>query len=109
MRLRELYDRIENCNDRYWDLHKDFRKLTGLRPEFMEVGYSGAKVIDFCRQLLSHAFRGNYPIDTEYLMMGAFMPFVRPGLRSCYPDDVAPSFYPAVSSLWRLGLACSAE
>lgn len=86
MRLREFYDRIENCNDRYWDLPKDFRKLTGLRPDFMEIGYSGAKVIDFCRQLLSHAFRGNYPIDTDHLMMGAFMPFVRPGLPSCYPN-----------------------
>ena len=33
MRLRELYDRIEKCNDRYWDIHKDQRIEHELRPE----------------------------------------------------------------------------
>jgi restriction system protein len=32
MRLRELYDRVEHSNDRYWALDKPYRKSVGLRP-----------------------------------------------------------------------------
>ncbi|CCA92546.1 restriction endonuclease [Novosphingobium sp. PP1Y] len=81
MRLRELYDRIEQCNDRYWELDKPYRKAVGLRPDLAESGYSGARVVDFCRDLLSRAFRGLYPIETGHDGM-----FVRQGLPSTYSD-----------------------
>ena len=71
MRLRELFDRIEQCNDRYWELGKDYRIQAGLRGEVGERSYSGARVIEFCRELLSRAFRGLYPIDTG--MQGLFV------------------------------------
>jgi hypothetical protein len=81
MRLRELYDRVEQSNDRYWGLDKPYRKAVGLRPDLGDAGYSGARVIEFCRELLSRAFRGLYPIETGYLGV-----FVREGLISTYPD-----------------------
>lgn len=81
MRLRELYDRVEQSNDRYWGLDKPYRKAAGLRPDMAELGYSGARVVDFCRELLSRAFRGLYPIETGQLGM-----LVRQDLPSSYPD-----------------------
>lgn len=33
MRLRELYDRVEQSNDRYWELDKPYRKAVELRPD----------------------------------------------------------------------------
>lgn len=81
MRLRELYDRVECCNDRYWELDKPYRMEVGLRPDVGEPGYSGARVVDYCRDLLSRAFRGLYPIETGHPGM-----FVRQGLASVYTD-----------------------
>jgi restriction system protein len=65
VRLRELYDRVEQCNDRYWEIPKDMRIEDDLRPEVQEIGYSGARVIDACRDLLSRASRGLYPFRCE--------------------------------------------
>lgn len=67
MRLRELYDRIEECNDRYWEIPKDHRIEHGLRPEVGETAYSGARRVELCRELLSRAFRGIYPFKPEVL------------------------------------------
>jgi len=68
MRLRELYDRTELCSDRYWEIPKDHRIEHGLRPEVGDFGYSGAHIIDLCRDLLSQAFRGRYPFKLETLL-----------------------------------------
>jgi restriction system protein len=68
MRLRDLYDRIENCNDRYWDIPKDQRIEHGLRPDVGEWAYSGTRAIELCRDLLSRAFRGLYPFKSESLL-----------------------------------------
>lgn len=81
MRLRELYDRVERSNDRYWELDKSYRIAVGLRHEVGEMGYSGDSVINFCHELLSRAFRGLYPIETGPLAM-----FVRQGSASTYTD-----------------------
>lgn len=62
MRLHELYDRVDACDDSYWEISKETRKALGLRPEFMQDGYSGAHVIEVSRDLLTKAFRGVYPI-----------------------------------------------
>jgi hypothetical protein len=81
MRLRELYDRVEQSNDRYWKLDKSYRIVVGLRPELGEMNYSGARVIEFCRGLLSPAFRGLYPIEIGQLGM-----FLGQDVPSTYPD-----------------------
>lgn len=66
MRLRELYDRIEECREHYWNIPKKDRIEYGLRPEVGDhAGYSGAKVIDLAYDLLSKAFRGTFPIKSE--------------------------------------------
>ena len=62
MRLRELFDRIEDCNRRYWEIPKSTRIQSGLRPDTGEVSYSGTIVIALCRDLISRALRGSYPI-----------------------------------------------
>ncbi len=64
MRLRDLYDRVGTCKDRYWDIPKDDRIDCGLRPEVGEHDYSGARVIDLCTDLLTKAFRGIYPFES---------------------------------------------
>lgn len=63
MQLRELFDRIESCKDSYWELDKEHRIEAGLRPEVGGHGYSSIFVMDFCRELLSRAFRGLFPIE----------------------------------------------
>jgi hypothetical protein len=71
VRLRELYDRVELCNTRYWDIPKDKRIDDGLRSQV--IGYSGARVIEACRDLLSHASIGRYPFRCEEIA-SYFMP-----------------------------------
>lgn len=75
MRLRELFDRVEDCNDRYWNISKDHRIEHGLRPDVGAIGYAGTHIIEICRDLLSRAFRGIYPVKTEVLAA-----IVTPGL-----------------------------
>lgn len=65
MRLRDLYDRVGICKDRYWDISKEERINYGLRPEVGEHDYSGARVIDMCMDLLTRAFRGIYSFQSE--------------------------------------------
>ena len=67
MRLRELYDRVESCSDRYWNIPKRVRIDLGLREDVGEWGYSGARVMETCKELINRAFRGVYPFGTESL------------------------------------------
>jgi hypothetical protein len=67
MRLRELFDRVENCRQRYWDIPKSVRIQFDLRPDSGAVGYSGDHVVAVANELLSKAFRGIFPIETESL------------------------------------------
>lgn len=67
MRLRELYDRIEACRERYWNIPKDTRIEHRLRPNVGTPGYSGAQMIDLAGELVSRAFRGTYPVDSNTL------------------------------------------
>jgi restriction system protein len=73
VRLRELHDRLERCNTRYWEIPKAERIKDDLRPEVGAVGYSGASIIDVCRDLLRRAFLGHYPFRSEELAT-YFMP-----------------------------------
>jgi restriction system protein len=80
MRLRELYDRVEACRERYWKIPKETRIEHGLRPEVGTVGYSSVRVVELAGELLSRAFRGTYPIDSNTLVALAAV-----GLVECSP------------------------
>jgi len=72
MRLRELFDRVENCRQRYWDLPKSVRIDCGLRPESMAFGYSGDRVVAIAAELLNKVFRGIFPVEVDSLVGMAF-------------------------------------
>jgi len=65
MRLRDLFDRTGICKERYWDISKSERIEFGLRADVGVSDYSGARVIDMCTDLLTKAFRGVYPFESE--------------------------------------------
>lgn len=67
MRLRELFDRVESCRQQYWDISKGERIAKGLRAEVGDWGYSAARSIEICVELLTRAFRGTYPFGAESL------------------------------------------
>lgn len=67
MRLRELFDRVESCRQRYWEIPKGVRIEFGLRPDSAAFGYSGDHIVSLLNELLSKAFRGNFPVETETL------------------------------------------
>jgi hypothetical protein len=67
MRLRDLYDRIETCRVRYWDISKKTRIEHGLRHDVGELGYSGARVVEISTELISRAFRGLYAFRPDSL------------------------------------------
>ncbi len=68
MQLRELFDRVESCNERYWDIPKEIRIERGLRPEVGDAGYSAAEIISYCKEVLSRALRGAYPFEADSLV-----------------------------------------
>ena len=67
MRLRELFDRVEACRERYWNIPKQRRIDCGIRPEVGAGGYAGDQMINVCSELLARAFRGAYPIELDSL------------------------------------------
>jgi hypothetical protein len=98
MRLRDLYNRIEDCNDRYWEIPKELRIEHGLRPDVGEVNYSGARAIDLARDLLSRALRGRYPFRSE-----VFAAFIEPRLPEQFfsAQEVFAAVEPIVNELER--------
>lgn len=72
MRIRDLFDRIEVCKQRYWDIPKVDRIAHGLRPEGTAYGYSGTIVIDLVFELLGKGLRGTYPIMCDNLAALAY-------------------------------------
>ena len=74
MRLRDLFDRVGICKERYWEISKSQRIECGLRAEWYEHDYSGDRVIEMCIDLLTKAFREIYPFKSEniqcYLTFG---------------------------------------
>ena len=65
MHLRDLYDRVEMCRERYWKIPKEERIEAGLRPDVGDYSYSGARAVDCCSDLLARAFRGVYPFQSD--------------------------------------------
>lgn len=75
MRVRELFDRVTVCRERYWGIPKEDRIRHGLRSAVGEHDYSGAQVIECCEELLGRALRGTYPFVLESI--GALFRFGR--------------------------------
>jgi restriction system protein len=96
MRLRDLYARIEDCKDRYWNIPKDQRIEHGLRPDVGVFGYSATRDIELCADLLSRAFRGLYPFKSE-----ALASYIIPELRKQFdsPEEVVATVEPIVDEL----------
>lgn len=82
MQLRNLYDRVEAAGELYWDISKEDRIALELRPDVGFCGYSGARVVESARDLLTKAFRGTYPITGDsvgaHLGEAAAGPFATP-------------------------------
>ncbi len=107
MQLRNLYDRIEECNQRYWDISKEKRILHGLRPDFPDENlYSGALLVELCRDLLARAFRGSYPIKSEDMRT-----FVFPSLSTEFysSQELATAMEPMVTDLEERLTACESS
>ena len=96
LRLRDLYDLVGACKERYWGIPKRVRIEAGLRTEVFDSGYSGARVIDCSEDVLRKAFRGTYPFANEALYAVAI-----PGAPSQFasPDDVLAHLEPMVLDL----------
>jgi restriction system protein len=77
MRLRELFDRLENCRERYWEISKEDRIRTGLRPQVGNSGYSGIAIIDYCQDLLSQTMRSRYPVNLDSVPVYIYSHLVR--------------------------------
>ena len=96
MRLRELYDRIEICRERYWDIPKDKRIESGLRQEVGFPGYSGFHVFQIVDDVLPKAFRGAFPIDTPVAaqLLGKSFPS-----QLATPDELLREISPLITDI----------
>jgi restriction system protein len=96
MRLRDLFDRTGVCKERYWDISKSDRIEYGLRGDVGEINYSGARVIDMCIDLLTKAFRGTYPFQSEDIEV-----FIKFGKDKYFesPAEVAELVHQKISEL----------
>jgi restriction system protein len=66
MRLRELFDRVESCGVRYWNIPKGARIESGLRPDVGSgSSYSGNVVVELAKDLIGKALRASYPFVLE--------------------------------------------
>jgi restriction system protein len=96
MRLRELYDRVELCRARYWNIPKRVRIEQGLRQDVGEWGYSGASTMETCEELINRAFRGVYPFGLDSLQ--ALVAFGK-DRRFQSPEEVVVTVEPLVQEL----------
>jgi restriction system protein len=76
MRVQDLFDRLENCHDRYWRISKEWRIEDDLRPDVGAFGYSGDVVIGGCRDVISRTIRGNFPFESRHLAAFALAPLL---------------------------------
>lgn len=96
MRLRELYDRVEGCRERYWNIPKATRIDWGLRPEVGDFGYAGDQVINLASELIAKAFRGSYPFEADSLPA---MVILRNGRQFSSASDILSMVEPMTSAL----------
>lgn len=98
MRLRELYDRLEICREKYWELPKEKRITTGLRPEVGEDGFSGTQTLNLCSELLTRAFRGVFPFSYDSLNL---LNFSKNQREYCSANEVVNEVTDAIEELER--------
>lgn len=67
MRIQDLFDRLESCHDRYWNIPKEWRIEDHLRPDTGAFGYSGDVVVGGCRDVISRAIRASFPFKCQHL------------------------------------------
>jgi len=101
MRLRDLFDRTDECSARYWDIPKAQRIESGLRPDVSQVGYSGTVAIDLVRELLSRAFRGRYPFEADEFAHMAALSETKLPRQFHSPKEVSAVVEPIVDELER--------
>lgn len=65
LRLHDLFDRSVECETRYWEIPKGDRIAFGLRPDHGEAFISTIAKIEKIKEILTKAFRGNYPIELD--------------------------------------------
>lgn len=94
LQLRELFDRIEVCRLRYWDIPKETRIKYGLRDE--APGYSGARVVELVTEVLTKGFRNVYPFEVEHVLA-----YVRDNIprRIDSPDEIVALVEPMIIEL----------
>jgi restriction system protein len=63
VQLNLMQERIDSCEDRYWNLDKETRISLGLRPPVGIPGYSSIATIRSVRVALNAAARGKIPIE----------------------------------------------
>jgi restriction system protein len=96
-RLDELFDRVEKCRERYWDIPKAVRIDLGLRPDVCEVSYSGTHVIEASQDILRRAHRGTYPIAVENPLSALLGVELPPQLSN--PEEVVIALDPLIAEL----------
>jgi restriction system protein len=96
MRLRELFERMLVCRERYWNIPKQVRIDKGLRQDVGDWGYSGAQVLQTCEDLLNRAFRGVYPFSPT--TVHALLTFDK-DRRFQTPDEVVEVVQPLLTEL----------
>ena len=71
MKLKDLFDRLSWCKYEYWEIPKSIRIKEGLRPDASSAGYSGQIAIACCEDIITKAFRNDFPInpDRTYLAL----------------------------------------
>ncbi|GKY88124.1 restriction endonuclease [Sinisalibacter aestuarii] len=97
MRLRELFDRMETCRETYWEMDKGYRIEQGLRPETGGYGYSAIFVMDTCKELLSRAIRGRFPVEPGTIPAMFFLPDLPATFRSA--GEVVEALEPHMAEL----------
>lgn len=82
--LREIQERTDRCNERYWNISKSDRIDLGLRPPVPALGYSGAMVIRAVEHTISTALRGRFSIafNEVYSALESFGGRSEPGQRA---------------------------
>jgi restriction system protein len=76
--LRALQERLDTCKARYWALPKDHRIAQDLRPEVGALGYSGTAVMEAVQSALNGAFRGQFPVRYDDLVMAVHPEYCPP-------------------------------
>lgn len=112
MKLRDLFDRLTWCKTEYWEIPKDVRVQSGLRPETGgAVGYSGDLATKVGEDLISKAFRDEFPVTPDKMHQMASKEIVGQEMSSEFVTmtDLMQFLEPLVENLEKRINECKAE